>query len=68
MLINKHVWARAGLDETTRTTGMSVTFGKFKLDLAYLYNLAAARTADIFGKRNTSLIGTLGFDYEGALQ
>lgn len=38
----------------------------FKLDLAYLYNLAAARTGNIFGKRNTSLIGTLVFDYEGA--
>jgi hypothetical protein len=62
-LVRKRVWARAGLDETTWTTGMSVAFGPFKLDLAYLYNLAAARTGDVFGKRNTSLIATLGFDY-----
>ncbi|MGH7280536.1 MAG: hypothetical protein ACRELY_03360 [Polyangiaceae bacterium] len=66
-LVPKRVWARAGLDETTWTTGMSVAFGPFKIDLAYLYNLASARTADIFGKRNASLIGTLGFNYERAL-
>ena len=35
---------------------------------AHLRDLAAARTADVFGRRNTSLIGTLGFDYEGALK
>jgi hypothetical protein len=63
-LVRKRVWARAGLDETTWTTGMSVAFGSFKIDLAYLYNLAAARTADVFGKRNASLIATIGFDYE----
>lgn len=62
-LVPKRVWARGGLDETTWTTGMSVAAGPFKIDLAYLYNLAAERTADVFGKRNTSLIGTLGFDY-----
>jgi hypothetical protein len=62
-LVQKRVWVRAGLDETTWTTGMSVTAGPFKIDLAYLYNLAAARTQDVFGKRNASLIGTIGFDY-----
>ncbi len=80
-LVPKRVWARAGLDafdglldvnETTWTTGVSLALGVFKLDLAYLYNLGAARTyndtADVFGKRNTSLIGTLNFDYERALR
>jgi hypothetical protein len=62
-LVPKRVWARAGLDETTWTTGMSVVLGPIKIDLAYLYNLAAARTADVFGKRNTSLIATIGLDY-----
>jgi hypothetical protein len=62
-LVPKRVWARAGLDETTWTTGMSLAVGVFRIDLAYLYNLAEARTADVFGKRNTSLIATLGFDY-----
>jgi hypothetical protein len=67
-LVPKRVWARAGIDETTATTGMSVAFGPFKIDLAYLFNLAASRTADVFGMRNTSLIGTLGFDYVKALE
>ncbi|MGZ3454462.1 MAG: hypothetical protein ACXVEF_32950 [Polyangiales bacterium] len=64
VLVRKKVWVRAGLDETTWTGGMSVASGAFKLDLAYLRNLAAARTNDVFGKRNVSFIGTLGFDYE----
>lgn len=66
-IVHKRVWARAGLDETTWTTGMSVAVRPFKIDLAYLYNLAAARTGDVFGQRNTSLIATIGFDYEGLL-
>jgi hypothetical protein len=67
-LVRGRVWARGGLDETTWTTGMSIKAGPLKLDLAYLYNLAAARTADVFGRRNTSLIATLGFDLEGMLR
>jgi hypothetical protein len=66
-LVPKRVWMRGGLDETTWTTGMSFACKPIKIDLAYLYNLAAARTGDIFGKRNTSLIATINFDYEGLL-
>jgi hypothetical protein len=67
VLVKKRVWARAGLDETTWTTGMSFACKPIKIDLAYLYDLAAARTADVFGKRNTSLIATINFDYEALL-
>ena len=63
-LVQKHVWVRAGLDETTWTTGMSVALPFFKIDLAYLWNLAQARTGDVFGNRNVSLIATINFDYE----
>jgi hypothetical protein len=63
-LVAKRVWVRGGLDETTWTTGMSVAFKPFKIDLAYLYNLAAARTGDVFGRRNTSLIATINFQYD----
>lgn len=66
-LVPKRVWARAGIDETTYTTGMSVAVKPFKIDLAYLYDLAAARTQDIFGKRNSSLIATINFHYEALL-
>jgi hypothetical protein len=67
-LVKGRVWARAGLDETTWTTGMSVALPPIKIDVAYLYNLAAARTGEIFGKRNTSLIATINFDYEALLR
>ncbi len=63
-LVHKRVWVRGGLDETTWTTGGSVAFSPLKIDVAYLYNLAEARTGDVFGKRNTSLIVTIGLDYE----
>lgn len=67
-LVPKRVWIRGGLDETTITTGASFAFAPFKIDVAWLYNLAAARTQDVFGKKNASLIATLGFDYERALR
>jgi hypothetical protein len=67
VLVRKRVWARAGLDETTWTTGMSLALAPIKIDLAYLYNLAERRTGDVFGKRNASLIGTIAFDYESLL-
>ncbi len=67
-LVPRRVWARAGLDETTWTTGMSVAFSPIKIDLAYLYDIAAARTGDVFGKRNTSLIATINFNYEALVR
>jgi len=67
-LVRDRVWARGGLDETTGATGMSLKARPFKIDVAYLYDLAAARTGDVFGRRNTSLIVTLGFDYESLLR
>jgi hypothetical protein len=67
IIVKRRVWARAGLDETTWTTGMSFACKPFKIDLAYLYNLAAARTGNVFGERNTSLIATINIDYEAML-
>jgi hypothetical protein len=63
-LVPKRVWVRGGLDETTWTTGLSVAFAPIKIDIAYLYNLAASRTQNVFGKRNTSLIATINFQYD----
>jgi hypothetical protein len=67
VIVKRRVWARAGLDETTWTTGMSFACKPIKIDLAYLYNLAAARTGNVFGERNTSLIATINIDYEAML-
>jgi hypothetical protein len=63
-IVPKTFWLRAGLDETTWTTGASVAFPPFKIDLACLFNLAVARTNGIFGYKNVSLIATLNFNYE----
>jgi len=65
-LVQDRFWLRAGLDETTWTGGLSVAIGVVKVDLAGLYNLAQARTADVFGKRNVSVIATVNFDYARA--
>ncbi len=66
-IVPKACWLRGGLDETTWTAGTSVAAGPFKVDVAFLYDLAAARTADTFGKRNVSVIGTIGLDYQRLL-
>jgi hypothetical protein len=43
---------------------LGAAFRPIKIDLAYLYNLAASRTQDVFGKRNTSLIMTITLQYD----
>jgi hypothetical protein len=63
-LVRERVWIRGGLDETTWTAGLGAAFRPIKIDLAYLYNLAASRTQDVFGKRNTSLIMTITLQYD----
>lgn len=67
-LVPKRVWVRGGLDETTWTAGGSFALSPLKIDVAYLYNLASARTADVFGKRNTSLILTVNLQYDALLR
>ncbi|HZR47727.1 MAG TPA: hypothetical protein VFA47_13535 [Candidatus Manganitrophaceae bacterium] len=56
-------WVRVGRDETTWTGGISVQAAPLKLDLAYVNNLAEIRTGDIFGKKNSGVIGTITLKY-----
>jgi hypothetical protein len=63
-IVRKHLWVRAGLDETTWTFGVSGAVSPLKLDLALLRNLGVDRTSEIFGKRNLGAFATLSFDYE----
>lgn len=63
-LVKKHLWIRAGLDETTWTCGASGALSIFKLDLALLRNLAAERTGDVFGESNIGAFATLNVEYE----
>lgn len=67
-IVPKRVWVRGGLDETTWTAGMSLGVRPVKIDVAYLWDLGRARTGDVFGRRNSSLIFTINFDYESVLK
>jgi hypothetical protein len=59
-----HFWLRGGLDESTWTAGFSFAWPPLKLDFAFLYNLAAARVGDTFGKQSVAFFFTLNFDLE----
>src|ERR1700681_3780771 len=54
---------RIGLDETSPTAGITYRFSPFKLDIAYVRDLAKARVGDLFGTRSDSLLATLTFDF-----
>ncbi len=54
---------RFGLDESSPGAGFTVKYPAFKLDLAYIHNLARERVGDLFGASSQSLIVTLTFDY-----
>lgn len=66
VIVRKHLWMRAGLDETTWTVGASGAVSPFKLDIAVLRNLGVERTNDVFGKRNVGAFATLTVEYEHA--
>ena len=61
-LVRRRVWARAGLDEKTWTTGLSLRARPLTIDLAYLYDVALSRVEDLFGKRNASLLASVRVD------
>jgi hypothetical protein len=54
---------RVGLDETSPTAGITYRFSLFKLDIAYVRDLAKARVGDLFGTNSNSLLATLTFDF-----
>jgi hypothetical protein len=62
-VLAKACWLRAGLDETSLTAGLSARLAVFKLDAAYIHNLAAARNGVVFGTTNDSFFLTLNVDY-----
>ena len=61
-LVRGRVWVRAGLDERTWSTGLSLRARPVTIDLAYLYGAALSRIDDIFGRRNASLLASLRVD------
>ena len=57
-----------GRSDRKRPCLRSVRARPFKLDVAYLHNIAESRTGDVFGHRNKSVIFTLNFEYEALLK
>jgi len=57
---------RFGLDESSPGAGFTMKYPAFKLDVAYIHNLARERVGDLFGANSQSLIVTLTYDYNTA--
>ena len=62
-LRKRHFAFRFGLDETSKTFGMSFRFSPIVLDIAYVDNLAIERLGSLFGTSSNSIIATFVFDY-----
>lgn len=62
LLANK-LALRLGLDETSPTAGGSVKISRFKIDAAYVRNMAKSRVGELFGPDSNSLLVTVNFDY-----
>lgn len=62
-LLAKRLALRFGLDETSPTVGGSFKFGRFKLDAAYVDNMARSRVGNLFGTHSDSFLVTFTADY-----
>jgi hypothetical protein len=62
-LPDKRLALRGGLDETSPTAGLSAKFSHYKLDAAYVDNMAISRVGRLFGTSSRSFVMTLTLDY-----
>ncbi len=60
--LNRRLALRFGLDETSPTAGLTYKVPPFNLDVAYVRNMAKARS-ELFGSESNSVIATLSLDY-----
>lgn len=51
------------LDETSPTAGLSLKFSRYKLDTAYVDNMARSRVGNLFGDQSNSFLVTFTIDY-----
>lgn len=54
---------RGGLDETSPTAGLTFKFAPFRLDVAYVYDMALGRVGNLFGTHSNSVFFALTLDY-----
>ncbi len=64
-LLDRRVVVRFGLDEESPTAGISFKFNPFRLDVAYVCDMARSRVGDFFGTNSSSIVATLTLDYGG---
>lgn len=62
-LPDKHVVLRAGVDETSPTSGVTLKYKRLKLDSAYVRDMGRSRVGTLFGVDSNSLLFTLTYDY-----
>lgn len=62
-LLQGRLTPRFGLDEASPTAGVSYLFAPFKLDFAYVNNMAKSRVHDLFGQTSNSFLVTFTIDY-----
>ncbi len=63
VLLNQRLTLRGGVDETSPTAGLSLKVDRFKLDAAYVENMARARVGNLFGPHSNSILLTFTVDY-----
>jgi hypothetical protein len=63
-LLDTRLALRFGLDETSPTAGLSLKFAhRYKLDAAYVGNMAKSRVGNLFGDTSRSFLVTFTIDY-----
>jgi hypothetical protein len=62
-LLKGRLTPRFGLDETSPTVGLSLKFVRYKLDFAYVDNMARSRVGNLFGPNSNSFLVTFTVDY-----
>ena len=62
-LLEKRMALRFGVDETSPTVGCSFKRSRYKLDAAYVDNMARSRVGNLFGTSSSSFVMTFTFDY-----
>jgi hypothetical protein len=64
-LLDSALTFRFGLDETSPTAGITLKYAPWRLDIAYVHDMALGRVGDVFGTTSDSVFLSLTWDYSG---
>ncbi len=56
---------RFGLDETSPTAGITLKYKPWRLDVAYVHDMALGRAGEVFGTTSDSVFLSMTWDYSG---